>query len=137
MKKLEDLPRKDIFEVPDGYFDQLPGVIQSRIAQKEKNPETSWSLVFRYAFPVLLLAGAGIFWFNYDKLGSAEVELQTVSPEQLTLFLNDTDLSTEELIETVAWSDTDLENLEDEVFSSMEMTSPEMDQVFDEYDSEL
>ncbi len=137
MKKLEDLPKKNIFEVPDGYFDQLPGVIQSRIVQKEKNPETSWSLAFRYALPVLLLAGIGIFWFNYDKQGSAEEELQTVNPEQLTLFLNDTDLSTEELIETVAWSNADLEDLEDEVYSSLEVTSPEMDKVFDEYDSEL
>jgi hypothetical protein len=36
MKKLEDIPKKTIFEVPEGYFDKLPGVIQSRIA--EQNP---------------------------------------------------------------------------------------------------
>ncbi|PZR38680.1 MAG: hypothetical protein DI538_09025 [Azospira oryzae] len=137
MKKLEDLPRKNIYQVPDGYFDKLPGVIQSRVARKENHHEVSWGLVFRYAFPVLLLAVAGIFWFNATTLGSAEEELQTVNPEQLSLFLNDTDLSTEELIETVAWSNTDLEDLADEVYSSLEVTGPEMDKVVDEYGSEL
>jgi len=133
MKKLEDLPRKNIFEAPDGYFDQLPGIIQSRIAQKEKNKsQLSWGFALKYAFPVLLLTGIGIFWFNNNKLGNAEAELATVNPDQLTLFLNDTDLSTEELIETIPWNNTDLEDLEDEVYADLEVTGGEMDKVLDE-----
>ena len=32
MKKLEDIPKKEIFDVPDGYFEKLPGKIQARIS---------------------------------------------------------------------------------------------------------
>ena len=40
MKKLEDIPKKQNFEVPEGYFEKLPGIIQSRVTQQHK--EKSW-----------------------------------------------------------------------------------------------
>ena len=55
MKKLEDIPKQNIFEVPDGYFDKLPSVIQARIAKPEPK---FWQLpAFRYAMPLLIAKG--------------------------------------------------------------------------------
>ena len=137
MKKLEDLPKKNIFDTPEGYFDQLPGIIQSRIGQKQiSSPSFSWGFALKYAFPVLLLVGIGLFWFTTNKLSNAETELATVSPDQLSLFLNDTDLSTDELIETVTWSSGDVKDLEDEVYSTLEVTTQEIENAL-EYGSEL
>ena len=34
--KLEDLPQKEIFDVPEGYFEKLPGTIQARIAERQQ-----------------------------------------------------------------------------------------------------
>ena len=32
MKKLDEIPKKSIFEAPEGYFDRLPGIIQARVS---------------------------------------------------------------------------------------------------------
>jgi hypothetical protein len=143
MKKLEDIPKENIFKTPEGYFDRLPGVVQSRIAEKSKQrtPFFQTGFALRYALPVLILAAAGIFWFNntsrINSLTDIETELENVSPDQLSIFLNDTDLSTDELIETMTWSATDLQDLESEVYSTLEVTSEEIESVLDDYDVEL
>jgi hypothetical protein len=33
--KLDDLPKKNIYQVPDRYFDQLPGRVMARVREKE------------------------------------------------------------------------------------------------------
>jgi hypothetical protein len=57
MKNLENIPKKNIYEVPEGYFDKLPGIIQARIAAE--TPETKKSPFFlysiRFALPALLI----------------------------------------------------------------------------------
>lgn len=140
MKKLEDIPKKNIFEVPDGYFEKLPGVVQSRVAAQAKGKATQWVFALRYAIPILIFAGIGIFWFNnipayqYNEL---EAELEALQPDQLSIYLNDTDLSTEELVETVTWSNDDLQELEENVYSTLDVTSQELEEVLKEYDIEL
>jgi len=137
MKKLEDLPKTNIFDAPEGYFDQLPGIIQSRIVKNKANrTQLSLGFALKYALPVLLLAGIGLFWFNANTLESTDVELETVSPDQLSLFLSDTDISADELIETVAWSSDDVDDLEDEIYSTMKVTTQEIENALD-YGSEL
>jgi len=140
MKKLEDIPKKNIFEVPEGYFEKLPGIVQSRVAVHSKSKTTQWVFALRYALPILILAGIGIFWFNntpayqYNEL---EADLEALQPSQLSIYLNDTDLSTEDLVETITWSDDDLEELEDQVYSNLEVTGQELEDVLDEYNIEL
>ncbi|NBW38907.1 MAG: hypothetical protein EBR30_28610 [Cytophagia bacterium] len=64
MKKLEDIPKKDHFSAPDGYFETLPSKISARIERKPgllERPAFRFSL--QYALPVVVLLGLGIFWF--------------------------------------------------------------------------
>ena len=140
MKKLEDIPKKDIFEVPEGYFEKLPGIVQSRVSASSKRKTTQWVFALRYAIPILILAGIGIFWFNNSpsyQYNELEAELEALQPDQLSIYLNDTDLSTEELVETVTWSEDDLQELQENVYSTLEVTSQELEDVLDEYDVEL
>ncbi|TXK49659.1 hypothetical protein FVR03_06085 [Pontibacter qinzhouensis] len=66
---LNDLPKKNIYKVPDGYFDQLPMQIMARTAGKEaRTADTAYPLLrlLRLAMAplVLLLLFAGVFYMN-------------------------------------------------------------------------
>lgn len=120
MKKLEDIPKKQVFEVPDGYFDKLASTIQSRVAEKETRRATTifaLPLVLRYALPALVLAAVGIFWFqNTSGQKDAESILASVSTEDLVAYLNDSEISTEELVNAAEFDSDDLDDIESEVY---------------------
>lgn len=64
MKKLEDIPKKNHFSAPDGYFETLPSKISARIERKPGLLERSaFRFSLQYAIPVVVLLGLGIFWF--------------------------------------------------------------------------
>lgn len=131
MKKLEDIPKKNIFEVPEGYFDRLPGVIQARVAKPEVTP-WYWSPVVKFALPLVLVA-VGLFWFVNRSNQSIEQQLAGIQTEQLIAYLEDSDLNVEELTESVTWSDTDLEELEEKVYSSFDLADEELDLLMQEF----
>jgi hypothetical protein len=131
MKKLEDIPKKNIFEVPEGYFDRLPGVIQARVAKPEVTP-WYWSPVVKFALPLVLVA-VGLFWFVNRSNQSIEQQLAGIQTEQLIAYLEDSDLNVEELTESVTWSDSDLEELEEKVYSSFDIADEELDLLMQEF----
>ena len=53
--KLDEIKKKNIYTVPDKYFDQLPTRIQSRVNEKLPVSKWSWnqSLIYKVAAPVL------------------------------------------------------------------------------------
>ena len=138
MKKLDDIPKKVIFTVPDGYFDRLPGVIQSRIPEKkdEKAFQLSWSFTLKYALPVLIFIGIGLVWLQRSN-GSLEEKLSLIDTEQLTYYLDDSELTAEELAETMTWSTEDLDALEEDVFSVLSDSGNELNLLLDDYNIDL
>lgn len=118
MKKLEDIPKKVIFNVPDGYFESLPAKIQARI---ETGRVKESSFVFRYklqyALPVVALLVVGIYWFaESSQPRDVESLLASVQTEDLVAYLNESDITTDDLIEGVEFNSTDLEEIESEVY---------------------
>src|SRR5688500_1445901 len=117
--KLEDIPNKEIFKVPEGYFDGLPSKIQARIdAQKTGHQE---NFVFRfklqYALPMLAFLASGIFWFSlYNQPIDAESLLVYVETEYLIAYLNESDIKTEDLLNHVEFNSLDLEEIETQVY---------------------
>ena len=139
MKKLDDIPKKNIFEVPEGYFERLPGIIQTRTSASSPSPVgiPSWSRALRYAIPVVLLIGAGIFWYQNNSLSSrvnVQAELGTIQSDQLAAYLDDHELTTEDLVETVTWSSDDLNDLENAVYSGLDVPHRQLEEILDEYD---
>ena len=107
MKKLEDIPKKTIFEVPEGYFDKLPGVIQSRIAEKNPVRERAsyFALSLRYALPAIVLIAASIFVYqNYYNSQASDVEsiLASVDSQDLVDYLDEDEVSMEYILEDVS-----------------------------------
>jgi hypothetical protein len=117
MKKLEDIPKKEVFNVPDGYFDKLPGIIQARAAKPEKERRPVWGFTLRYALPTVALLAVGIVWFiQTHKVTDAEQLLSSIQAEDLVAYLNDSDITTEELLAEVEWSDDDAKEIEGNVY---------------------
>jgi hypothetical protein len=117
MKKLEDIPKKEVFNVPEGYFDKLPGIIQARVAKPEKERSPVWGFALRYALPTVVLLAVGIVWFNQThKVVDAEQLLSSIQTEDLVAYLNDSDITTDELLAEVEWSDDDAKEIEGNVY---------------------
>ena len=134
MKKLEDIPKKQIFEVPEGYFEKLPGIIQSRVAKPQ--PEERWWFTYRYslrfALPAVILLAAGIFWFNNSQTDvNAENILASIQTEDLITYLNEGDLTTEELLEHVELDAEDVSTIEESVYE-FQFSDSDLDEIFNE-----
>jgi CRP-like cAMP-binding protein len=127
MKKLEDIPKKTIFEVPEGYFDKLPGVIQSRIAEKNPVRERAsyFALSLRYALPAIVLIAASIFVYqNYYNSESSDVEsiLASVDSQDLVDYLDEDDVSMEDILE-----DVDAGEINPDELNTMELDFSDVD----------
>ena len=138
--KLDQIPKKNPFEAPDGYFDRLPGIIQSRVAaEKPVNlPQVYFRFAFRYALPVLVFVAVGIFWFRSERTVPVqfETELASISAQDLELYLENTEMNTDELVGTITWSQDDLQELENAIYSSYELTDTELNELIDVYEVE-
>ena len=117
MPGLEDIPKKQIFDTPDGYFDKLPARIQSRIAEDRKGvPEKS---AFSYALPyalALVAIIAGIWYYNFTAQSEVQTILASVQTEDLVDYLHDSEISTDEVLEIVDFSTEELEAIESEAY---------------------
>lgn len=119
MKKLEDIPKKkDLFNVPEGYFDNLPSVIQNRISTDAKAPQMSVRVMLAYVVPVLTFLIIGLIWYSKTSKDSQDVEsmLAAIPTETIMEYLDESDLSTEEILTDVDFNANDLEEIESEVF---------------------
>ena len=134
MKKLEDIPKKQNFEVPEGYFEKLPGIIQSRVTQPHK--ERSWGLDYRFALrfavPAVILLAIGIFWYSRSPMDkSVENILASVQTEDLITYLSESDFTTDELLEDVQLNNEDAMDIEESVYE-LQFTDSEFEEIFNE-----
>jgi hypothetical protein len=133
MKKLDDIPKKDIFNVPDGYFENLPSVIQSRVSEKsrERTFLPAFSYALRYALPVVILGVIGYFWFDPAKPETAESILASIETQDLVAYINETELTTDELLESVQLDANDVDQLEDQIYGQ-ELSDEDLEVILDE-----
>ncbi|MBS1544368.1 MAG: hypothetical protein JST14_12085 [Bacteroidetes bacterium] len=113
MKRLEDIPKKDIFEAPEGYFDRLPSVIQSRVTTESSSRWTLFAQpAWKYALSLVFLA-AGLYWFLLrPEPQSPEQMLASVDTISLIAYLNESDMSTEEILESVPLNNVDADEIQ-------------------------
>jgi hypothetical protein len=117
MSKLENIPKKTVFTVPDGYFDKLPADIQYRVSAKDA--ATQWSQLYsyslRYALPLVVVA-AVVFYYAQSR-PDTEAILATVETTDLILFIHETTpTTTEDLLEGFDISFAGVEAIENEVY---------------------
>jgi hypothetical protein len=133
MKRLEDIPKKQSFKVPDGYFDDLPMRIQARIQAQEQKPSWSFnfSLALKYALPVLVVGIISVaLWNRTPKDEDAFARLDTVPTEQLLAYLESDEITTDEIIENASFTNSAINSLYQQEEGSVE----ELDEVAKQYD---
>ena len=135
--KLDDIPKKPIFDIPDGYFDQLPVKIQARIsAGKDTEKSFFFQYKLQYVIPVVFLLAVGVVWFAKPQPGTdAESILASVETEYLVAYLNESELTTEDVLEEVDFSSNDVQDIEMEVYQ-LQLEDEVFDDVLDELDVE-
>lgn len=132
MKKLEDIPKKEIFTVPDDYFEKLPGVIQSRVASPERKPVLFYAVQF--GLPAIAVLIITFFWlFPQGKDNSAEDILASIETEQLVAYLSETDITTEELLDDIILDNLDAEQIEEVVYD-LNLGEVDLESIQDDYD---
>src|SRR5690349_6287318 len=135
MKKLEDIPKKEIFNVPEGYFDKLPGVIQSRVAARQQEGIPVYRYALRYALPVVVILVAAIFWLNQPDEGStSEKLLASIDTQDLVAYLNESDMTTEELLENASLDVIDANEIEGAVYD-LNFQDEDLDILVEEFDT--
>jgi hypothetical protein len=101
--KLEQIEKKNIFEVPDGYFDELPMAIQQRVTSKEKAfAFPLFAVSLKYALPVFAVAIASVFIYqNYSRSSTSDAALKDVSTETLVAYLSESDITEDEILQSI------------------------------------
>ena len=120
MARLDDIPKKTIFRVPEGYFENLPSKIQSRLAADEAGHTSprfpGWRPALRYAVPVVLVLL--FFFFNREAPLDPESLLAGVESAELVSYLQDEGLTTDELLEQINFSAEVLDGIENEIYTA-------------------
>ena len=137
MKKLEDIPKKQIFEVPDGYFERLPGIVQARVTPARDPATIAWFMkrsALRYVVPAVVILVAGLFWFDQSATRKdAETILSSLQTQDLIAYLEESDFTTEELVESGMLDAEDVTQIEDEVYE-FKLTDKDFENIFDDVD---
>lgn len=119
--KLEDLPKNHPFKAPEGYFERLPGVIQSRVTEQSGVKERPYfRYALQYALPVVALAVAAIIYLVPAQPQDAESILAMISTEELAAYLEQSEITTEELLDEMNPDNESAEAIESEVYSNFD-----------------
>lgn len=113
MKKLEDIGKKEIFTVPDKYFDELPGIIQARISPApQRQIAYGWKWAVAVSMACLLVAGIFVFWPTTQQQSPDQI-LAAVPTQDLILYITNSDITTEELLDYLDLAADDISGIED------------------------
>jgi hypothetical protein len=112
MKKLDDIPKENIFEVPDGYFDRLPMKIQARIeSAKPAQAVAYWRLALRVAVPALVIVFAAAYFLNPKTKSDTGEILASITSENLVAYLDESEVTETEILEALALDEIDADSL--------------------------
>lgn len=136
-RKLDDIEKKNIYKIPEGYFDKLPGIIQSRAVEESKKSSLFSSIpVFKYAIPALLvviLAGYYAFFDTQEQPKSAIELLAEVDTDELVEYLAYSEITTEEILANIELHEVDFEFENEEVDLLNDSDLEDLDHVLDEF----
>ena len=139
MKKLDEIPKKSVFEVPEGYFDRLPGIIQARVTPIAigTKQEPQWILYFRfglrYALPVLVIGVASFFFLNNPQTLSAEELIASVDSAHLVAYLEDSDLNSDDLQEIVPLDQEEAESIHGHSIDELKVNDEDVEYLSNEF----
>jgi len=122
--KLDNISKKEPFSVPDGYFDRLPTIIQTKAIESTNKKEAFKPIgLLRLAIPsLLILIVVGYFGYKYqnnteNKNSKIELMLAEVSTTEMVNYLDQTDLSSDDFLELVSFEGEQIDDFSYELES--------------------
>lgn len=137
-KKLSDIDKKLTFQVPDGYFEDLPLKIQKRIEEEE--PRGSfiklpvWSLAMAASI-VLIISFALLF--SEENSNNVESLLAEISEDDLVAYVEELDLNEYDLVATFPETTDEFEFEDIEIMDELDLEDHSIDDILLEYNIEL
>lgn len=141
MKKkidLESLERKSIHQVPDGYFEELPLKIQTRINEPKRlvspvfipKMQLVWSMTA--AIAILLI---GWLFYPQSNYPTTEDLLASIDSEDLIDYLYEEDISTDEIVAYIdeAYLLESIETMESEMIDE-NLSNEDLESIYSELD---
>jgi hypothetical protein len=134
--KLDELPKKNIYEVPAGYFEKLPQVIMTRVQEESRDRNPVWAFLSQPFWLRSALAGLvlliGIFFVlninpnNTTENNPTELIAQVSKNEAMNYLLNNEQLHPTDLA-YLSQSEQDLsyqfiQASEEEIWHEVELT---------------
>jgi hypothetical protein len=119
--------RENVYRVPDGYFNELPGMISDRISDSNARVPAygRWSVRLALAGLAGLVLSTGIWYFNQHQ------EMETVTPQ----------LTYDFLVESGTWYELDehliVEELSDEVIDRQQDPEDNYDDYLIEHNTDI
>ena len=135
-KRLDDIEKRIDFQVPEGYFEDLPMKIQKRIElEKPKRSSLrvpSWSMAM--AASVLLILGFFLIWNENET--SVEDLLAEIPEEELMAYVEELNLDAYDLASAFPETTEELEFEDIEMMEEWNMEDLPIDDILLEYNIE-
>lgn len=134
---LKDIPKQEVYKVPEGYFDSLPGRVEQQITE-EKNGRsvrfTNWNMIgYAVAASISLLIVALIVFRKDPASHSAEDLLAEVSTSDLVAYLQNSEVDAYEIVDATH-PDVWAEPLADSAsWLKPKLNSEDMDLLYERY----
>ncbi len=115
--KLTDIKKDNIFKVPEGYFEALPAIIQSRATESVSPksrvlsfiPARNWQTALIAATITLLIVIFAIFRWQVTSATTPEDILAQVDAKDIIEYLDYADFTTEDILAEINLESADLE----------------------------
>ena len=133
--KLDELPKKQLYSVPDDYFKELPSIIQARVVKPEqaRTPVLVWSSALRYALPVIALVMMLVYFgvrINNDDI-DVQAMIDEIPTEELISYITESEITTDELLSLIDLNELDVDGMVDEDIELL--NDSEWDDLIEEY----
>lgn len=134
--KLDSIEKRNVYTVPDRYFEELQANIQAKaVAKKPFYKLPAFSLGLKLAVPtafvVLFMIYSGVFKSDQLPVGYLDTMLSKVTTDDLIAYLEDSDISTQEIIDHVSFDDITLES-ETDILNSGDLDDIDINEMIDD-----
>lgn len=131
MTKLNDIPKRQPFDTPKGYFEALPDRIRARIDAGRQDQRGIFFTRYKlqYVVPCLIALVAAIYWLKPAN-DDAEAILATVETDLLIHYLEETGVDQTDLLNTFDLDAGDLDEIEWESYD-IDLTEDEFKTMFE------
>lgn len=134
---LNNIEKKNPYQVPENYFQELTADIQEKVSQKTRKKQWIPLMVYKWSMvpAAILLVFAGVWFFNITTSNDMENSslLAEISTEAMLNYLDEDELSVSELISLTS-APLDLIELNPDYLKGLDLEQENIDDLINTFD---